>query len=124
MDIVNHAAYGGLMGYWLSLRFNLNKYVWVSLGLFLGAFNDILGWIEKIVTGNPNAWNWYNWIHKDAWYLWIFPPVGFHTLIDYPSHGLLFYWYEGWGWLYFVFNWVVVLSIAIYFYSLKKREGT
>lgn len=55
MDTLNHAATGAAIAYASRLR------LWSQILFlaFLGALPDIIGWLEKFLSGDYTRWGWY-----------------------------------------------------------------
>jgi hypothetical protein len=97
--------------------FKKNWVVWASA--IAGAAPDLIGFAEKLFYWGFSRWNWYLWAHKEAWYLWIIPPYGFHCFIDWLTHDD-----SGWNsfaWAIEISGWLMLIMIAWGFYLRKRR---
>lgn len=81
MDIIAHTISGFLLG------FLVGGPLWFNLILaFFGALPDIIGYIEKIIKKNNQAWTWYEWAHECNIFCLI-PSYCLHLILDMYTHG-------------------------------------
>ena len=112
MDSLNHFA----AAYIMTKAFNLSEPVNIASGI-IGALPDLIGFAEKVIKWDKNAWSWYNKAHKGwKWLRWI-PQWGLHIWLDKHSHepGQKWwkfrerFWLEVWTWDIVLFIYVIEL---------------
>jgi len=109
MDTLSHALWGVLLFIW----FTTNPWI-LLLGAFLGALPDIIGWLNKKICKNSNAWDWYVWAHSKWNLLNLLSPYGFHVLLDSFTHGEGKRWWVKNERLYAeILNWLLLIFLFI-----------
>ena len=114
MDIINHAAFGYVMP--KLFKKTRNKVWLIILFVLMGVLPDVIGWIGLEINGDYAV---YNIAH--AWWipLNLFPSYGLHVLLDSFTHGNPFYWWRGWGLVFEVTSWLVVIWLI--YLSIKNK---
>lgn len=113
MTIILHGAMSGI---WFRKAWQI---VTVSM---LGIFPDLLGYAEKVIYQDFTLWNWYLFIHQEAWYTWIIPPIGVHVFLDWLTHNPNppYGWYEN-AWIVEVVLWIALVAYFFKFRMSKDR---
>lgn len=111
MDTVNHSMHGVLMAETLRLSCDIDSAIpIIIISAVVGAMPDILGWLEKLIKHDENAWTWYLKAHRldhTNWFIY-FPPSALHIWLDSFCHGENNRW-----WIWNEKLWMEVLSWII-----------
>jgi len=112
MDTISHAVAGYLMAEAINAPLEIK-----ILSAFIGALPDIIGEAEKHFKQDATVWNWYDKAHYNWWVLWIFPPYGFHVILDSFTHTEGKRWWKPKErlWMEVVF-WIILLFLFKLFY--------
>ncbi len=122
MDTIQHTAHGFLINETvfaltdyraLEYSFEITFTIAILYGtnIFLSVLPDLAGWLEKVRTGNKNAWNWYHDFHKIHPDNPVFYAPGglLHIVLDKHLHGSNRWWVWNEGLIWEILGWILTI---------------